>query len=66
MSTDPPPLDPDDIIWKPVSFTYVEYQKGDPVGFVLAWSSLFPIFAVAGFVTHIYFRRETHTVGNLH
>ena len=52
----------EDIIWKAVSFTHVEYPAGDLVGLILAWSSLFPIFVLSGFVTHIYFRREIHTI----
>ncbi|CAK8674698.1 unnamed protein product [Clavelina lepadiformis] len=48
--------------WKTVGFTHVEYPKGDFIGFILAWSSLFPFFVLSGFVTHIYFRREIHTI----
>lgn len=52
----------DKIVWKAVSFTHVEYPKGDAIGLILAWSSLFPVFILSGFVTHIYFRREIHTI----
>ena len=52
----------DGIVWKAVSFTHVEYPKGDVIGLILAWSSLFPVFVLSGFFTHIYFRREIHTI----
>nr|CAB3239468.1 dolichyldiphosphatase 1-like [Phallusia mammillata] len=48
--------------WKPLSFTHIEYVEGDILGFILAVSSLFPIFILVSFVTHIYFRREIHTI----
>ena len=50
------------IVWKAVSFTHVEYPKDDVIGLILAWSSLLPVFVLSGFVTHIYFRREIHTI----
>ena len=52
----------EEIIWKAVSFTHVEYPQGDIIGLILAWSSLFPVFVLSGFITHIYFRREIHTI----
>uniref|UniRef100_H2Z4M7 Dolichyldiphosphatase n=1 Tax=Ciona savignyi TaxID=51511 RepID=H2Z4M7_CIOSA len=51
-----------DVVWSPVSFTHVEYAKGDFFGKILAWMSLLPVFILSGFATHIYFRREIHTV----
>nr|XP_002131668.3 dolichyldiphosphatase 1-like [Ciona intestinalis] len=51
-----------DIVWTPVSFTHVEYEKGDQFGKFLAWTSLFPFVVLSGFLTHIYFRREIHTI----
>uniref|UniRef100_H2Z4M6 Dolichyldiphosphatase n=1 Tax=Ciona savignyi TaxID=51511 RepID=H2Z4M6_CIOSA len=51
-----------DVVWSPVSFTHVEYAKGDFFGKILAWMSLLPVFILSGFATHIYFRREIHTI----
>ncbi|KAB1202842.1 Lipid phosphate phosphatase gamma, chloroplastic [Morella rubra] len=50
MST--PPL-------KAVTLTHVRYQKGDRLGYFLAWVSLVPVFiTLGGFVSHFIFRRE--------
>ncbi|KAK2167138.1 hypothetical protein NP493_1288g00011 [Ridgeia piscesae] len=48
--------------WRPLSLTFVEYPKGDLVGYVLAWYSLLPIFILVGFGTLIVFRRDLHTM----
>ncbi|CAH3023421.1 unnamed protein product [Porites evermanni] len=48
--------------WKTISLTHVEYPEGDFVGKVLAWCSLLPIFILVGFITLIIFRRELHTM----
>nr|XP_039269647.1 dolichyldiphosphatase 1-like [Styela clava] len=48
--------------WKSISYTHVEYEEGDLFGKLLAWTSLTPIFIMVGFATHIYFRREVHTI----
>lgn len=52
----------DGLRWRSVSYTHVEYVEGDLLGKLLAWISLTPIFIMVGFATHIYFRREVHTV----
>ncbi|XP_047311588.1 lipid phosphate phosphatase gamma [Impatiens glandulifera] len=44
---------------KAVTLTHVRYQKGDQIGYFLAWISLVPVFiSLGGFVSHIAFRRE--------
>ncbi|XP_031640068.1 dolichyldiphosphatase 1-like [Contarinia nasturtii] len=48
--------------WKPITFTHVEYPKGDLFGQLLAWISLAPMGIGAGFVTLILFRRDLHTI----
>ncbi|CAG5122414.1 unnamed protein product [Candidula unifasciata] len=51
--------------WKPVSFTHVEFPKGDFVGFILAWVSLSPFILIISFMTLIVFRRDLHTMAFL-
>jgi len=51
-----------DIRWKSISLTHVEYPAGDACGLVLAWSSLLPIFILIGFATLIISRRDMHTI----
>ncbi|XP_065647694.1 dolichyldiphosphatase 1 isoform X2 [Hydra vulgaris] len=51
-----------DVTWNPISLTHVIYPKGDTFAKILAYSSLFPIFVVSGFITLIIFRRELHTM----
>jgi len=43
---------------KPVSLTYVVYEKGDILGFILAYSSLCPIFLIVSYTAVILSRRE--------
>ncbi|ORX52959.1 PAP2-domain-containing protein [Piromyces finnis] len=43
---------------KPVSLTYVVYEKGDILGFILAYSSLCPIFLIVAYTSIILSRRE--------
>ncbi|GFR89283.1 dolichyldiphosphatase 1 [Elysia marginata] len=52
----------DTVEWKAVSFTYVEYPKGDFLGFLLAWISLLPMIILVSFATLIIFRRDLHTI----
>ncbi|KAI8741878.1 dolichyldiphosphatase 1 [Biomphalaria glabrata] len=47
--------------WKAVSLTYVEYPKGDFLGFILAWFSLLPFILIVSFITMILLRRDLHT-----
>ncbi|KAK7488106.1 hypothetical protein BaRGS_00020697 [Batillaria attramentaria] len=47
---------------KAISFTHVEYYKGDFLGYIFAWSSLLPFCIGVGFVTLIIFRRDLHTM----
>ncbi|CAH1785914.1 unnamed protein product, partial [Owenia fusiformis] len=54
--------EPNDIQWKPISLTYVEYPSGDLLGKALAWCSLIPIFLLVSFATLIIFRRDLHTI----
>lgn len=48
--------------WTAIALTHVEYQKGDAVGYILAWCSLFPIFICIVFGTVIVFRRDLFTM----
>lgn len=48
--------------WKPITFTLVEYPKGDLFGHLLAWISLTPMGIGAGFMALILFRRDLHTI----
>lgn len=48
--------------WQPITFTLVEYPKGDLLGKILAWISLAPLGIGAGFVALILFRRDLHTI----
>jgi len=43
---------------KPVSLTYVLYNKGDLIGSILAYSSLCPIFLIVAYTSIILSRRE--------
>ncbi|KAL6277727.1 hypothetical protein ACE6H2_021328 [Prunus campanulata] len=44
---------------KAVTLTHVMYQRGDKLGYFLAWISLVPVFiSLGGFVSHFIFRRE--------
>ncbi|RUS79083.1 hypothetical protein EGW08_013136 [Elysia chlorotica] len=52
----------DTLDWKAVSFTYVEYPKGDFLGYILAWVSLLPMIILVSFATLIIFRRDLHTI----
>ncbi|KAK3792818.1 hypothetical protein RRG08_038548 [Elysia crispata] len=54
--------DLDTVDWKAVSFTYVEYPKGDFLGYILAWISLLPMMILVSFATLIIFRRDLHTI----
>ncbi|GAV68868.1 PAP2 domain-containing protein [Cephalotus follicularis] len=48
---------------KAVTLTHVRYQKGDHLGYFLAWVSLVPVFiSLGGFVSHFLFRRELQTM----
>lgn len=49
-------------LWVPVSFTYVEYPKGDMLGMMLAWFSLIPSFTVISFIPVIVLRRDLTTI----
>lgn len=53
---------PEDINWRAISLTHVNYPAGDIIGKFLAWMSLLPIFLIVSFVTLIIFRRELHTI----
>ena len=44
-----------------VSLTFVQYDKGDAVGEMLAYFSLLPLFILVAFVALILFRRELQT-----
>ncbi|XP_065068213.1 dolichyldiphosphatase 1-like [Rhopilema esculentum] len=52
----------EDLEWRAVALTHVEYPTGDLIGKGLAWMSLVPIFLIVAFVTLIIFRRELHTM----
>ncbi|KAF6034576.1 DOLPP1 [Bugula neritina] len=49
-------------VWKSLSLTHVQYLEGDVIGFILAWSSMLPIFIFVSIVTLVLFRRDLHTV----
>jgi len=55
-------MDENEILWKPISLTLVEYPSGDYLGYCLAWSSLLPIFLVVGLASLIVVRRDLHTI----
>ncbi|XP_013382252.1 dolichyldiphosphatase 1 [Lingula anatina] len=48
--------------WKAISLTHVDYPEGDIFGFLLACSSLLPVFILGSFFTLIIFRRDLHTI----
>eukprot|EP00833_Pecoramyces_ruminatium_P008733 jgi/Orpsp1_1/1182765/evm.model.c7180000082597.2 len=48
----------DKIERKPISLTYVLYEKGDFFGMILALSSLCPIFLIVAYTSVILARRE--------
>jgi len=50
------------ITWKHISLTHVEYPVGDIFGGVLAWMSLVPVFIIVGFITLIFSRPDLHTI----
>eukprot|EP00112_Aurelia_sp_Birch-Aquarium-sp1_P011075 Seg2338.1 transcript_id=Seg2338.1/GoldUCD/mRNA.D3Y31 product="Dolichyldiphosphatase 1" protein_id=Seg2338.1/GoldUCD/D3Y31 len=52
----------ENIEWRAIALTHVEYPAGDIIGKGLAWMSLVPIFLIVSFVTLIIFRRELHTI----
>ncbi|ORX86986.1 PAP2-domain-containing protein [Anaeromyces robustus] len=43
---------------KPVSVTFFEYERGDIIGFCLAYSSLLPVFLIVSYTAVILARRE--------
>ena len=45
-------------MWFAIHIVFV----GDFVGYVLAWSSMLPIFIFVGVTTLVLFRRDLHTV----
>lgn len=49
-------------LWVPVTFTHVEYPKGDGLGKLLAWCSLLPSFTVISFIPIILLRRDLTTI----
>ncbi|KAL5251143.1 hypothetical protein ACHWQZ_G016757 [Mnemiopsis leidyi] len=49
-------------IWVPVTFTHIEYPKGDTLGMILAWFSLLPSFTVISFIPVIVLRRDLTTI----
>ncbi|KAK3919379.1 Dolichyldiphosphatase 1 [Frankliniella fusca] len=53
---------PDNLNWKPLSLTLVEYPEGDVIGQLLALVSLTPFAILAGFITLMLFRRDLHTI----
>lgn len=55
-------VDYNNIEWKPITMTFVEYPKGDWLGYLLAWMSLTPMAISAGFIALILFRRDLHTI----
>ncbi|XP_054283978.1 dolichyldiphosphatase 1-like [Macrosteles quadrilineatus] len=50
-----------DLVWVPLSMTFVEYPKGDWLGKLFALASLSPFGILSGFVALILFRRDLHT-----
>ena len=44
-----------------ISFTFVQYSKGDKIGHLLAYTTLFPIFIMVGFATLLIFHRSLKT-----
>ncbi|CAF3890629.1 unnamed protein product [Rotaria sp. Silwood2] len=50
-----------DPIYRPLSITFIEYQDGDKLGFVLAWFSMLPFIYIVALCTLIIFRRDVQT-----
>ncbi|CAF2974367.1 unnamed protein product [Rotaria sp. Silwood2] len=42
--------------------TYIEYQEGDKIGFILAWFSMLPFIYIVSLCTLILFRRDIQTI----
>ncbi|CAF0778438.1 unnamed protein product [Rotaria sordida] len=51
-----------DPIYRPLSITFIEYQDGDKLGFVLAWFSMLPFIYIVALCTLILFRRDIQTI----
>ncbi|CAF3674469.1 unnamed protein product [Rotaria sordida] len=51
-----------DPIYRPLSITFIEYQDGDRLGFVLAWFSMLPFIYIVALCTLILFRRDIQTI----
>jgi dolichyldiphosphatase len=47
---------------KPLSITYVQYQKGDIIGELLAYSSLAPVFTIVSFTALFVMNRNIRTM----
>lgn len=48
--------------WVPVTFTHVEFPKGDSLGHIMAWFSLIPVFSVIAFLAIIVMRRDLTSI----
>ena len=55
-------MEPENITWKPFSYTHVVYPEGDSFGKLMAFVSLFPIALIVGNFSLILFRRDLHSV----
>jgi len=51
-----------DPIYRPLSITFIEYQEGDKIGFLLAWFSMLPFIYIVALCTLILFRRDIQTI----
>jgi len=51
-----------DPIYRPLSITFIEYQEGDKIGFILAWFSMLPFIYIVSLCTLILFRRDIQTI----
>jgi len=51
-----------DPIYRPLSITFIEYQEGDKLGFLLAWFSMLPFIYIVALCTLILFRRDMQTI----
>ncbi|UJR28376.1 hypothetical protein I4U23_009618 [Adineta vaga] len=51
-----------DSIYRPLSITFIEYQEGDKLGFILAWFSMLPFIYIVSLCTLILFRRDIQTI----
>lgn len=45
-----------------MTFTHVEFPKGDRLGHMMAWFSLIPVFSVVAFLAIIVIRRDLTTI----